>query len=64
MNIENRNYTEKEASPLLGVSVKTLQLWRHQRRGPNYLKLGRRVFYYGPDLLAYIDRCRIVHGGN
>lgn len=59
MNIETRNYNEKETAPILGVSVKTLQLWRHQRKGPDYLKLGRRVLYFGPDLLAYIDRSRV-----
>lgn len=64
MNIETRNYTEKETAPLLGVSVKTLQLWRHKRKGPDYLKLGRRVFYFGPDLITYIDQCRVNHRGN
>ena len=60
MNIEIRNFSEKEVAPLLGVSVKTLQLWRHQRKGPNYLKLGRRVLYNGDDLEKFISSCRII----
>lgn len=60
MQIETRNYREKEAAKLLGLSVKTLQLWRHLRKGPTYLKLGRRVLYFGPDLQEYIEGCRVA----
>jgi hypothetical protein len=60
MNIESKcNYGEKVAAQLLGLSVKTLQSWRHHSRGPNYLKLGRRILYSGDDLLAFIDKSRI-----
>ena len=58
--MDHRNFSEKEAAPLLGVSVKTLQLWRHQRKGPNYLKLGRRVLYNRADLEKFISSCRII----
>ena len=55
MEIEDRNYDEKEAATILNVSVKTLQLWRHQHRGPRYNKLGRRVNYFGPHLREEIE---------
>ena len=60
MQIEkNSNYGEKEAAKLLGLSVKTLQSWRHQSRGPNYLKMGRRILYNSEDLQAFIEKSRV-----
>jgi hypothetical protein len=59
MEIEKRNYNEKDAAVLLGLSVKTLQLWRHLCKGPAYNKLGRRVFYFGGDLHDYIGKNRV-----
>ena len=38
--------TEKEtAEPLLRVKVKTLQTWRALKKGPRFVRVGRRVFY-------------------
>jgi excisionase family DNA binding protein len=51
---------EKTASIYLGISVQTLRNWRHQRRGPHYLKVGgRSVRYHLQDLDSYLDQCRI-----
>lgn len=33
--------------------------WRHRNFGPNYLKMGRRVKYYGADLNAWIEANRV-----
>ena len=33
----------------------TLAIWRHQGRGPRYLKFGNRVLYSGADLNAWLD---------
>ena len=58
--IEERAYTEKEAAEILGVSIKTLQAWRFQGKTElPYCKIGRGVRYFGPDIRAFIDRCRI-----
>jgi hypothetical protein len=32
---------EKDAAVVLGMKVKTLQMWRHLSKGPRYYKLGR-----------------------
>jgi hypothetical protein len=32
--------TSKEAATLLGIKSNTLEIWRHQGRGPSFLKLG------------------------
>jgi len=50
---------EKSTAEYLSVSVKTLQMWRHQRRGPAYLKISRAVRYRVEDLDAYLRSCRI-----
>jgi predicted DNA-binding transcriptional regulator AlpA len=36
--------------------VKTLQTWRLMRRGPRFVKIGRRVFYPRVEIEAYIAR--------
>jgi hypothetical protein len=41
------------------ISVKTLQLWRRQGRGPNFTKLGRRVCYLRSDIVDYLQRSRV-----
>ena len=37
--------TEDEAAERLGVPVRTLQTWRHQRRVLPFVKFGRNVRY-------------------
>ena len=48
--------TERKAAEILSLSVKTLQAWRFQGRGPRYLKLGgRAVRYRMEDLLDFMN---------
>lgn len=42
---QRRGMREKEAAEYLGVSIKTLQAWRNQGRGPKYSKMGRACVY-------------------
>jgi hypothetical protein len=53
------NVCEKEASKTMGVAVQTLRNWRHLRKGPAYLKLGRSVRYRTEDLSDFIKKNRI-----
>lgn len=40
------NYlSESELAAELGVTVRSVQLWRQKRQGPPWTKLGQRVFY-------------------
>jgi predicted DNA-binding transcriptional regulator AlpA len=48
-------FNEKGAADYLGLSVKTLQAWRFQSRGPKYIKLGRAVRYRQVDLDAFVN---------
>lgn len=42
-----------QAGRYLGVSVSTLNRWRCSGTGPEWSKLGGRVFYYLADLQAF-----------
>jgi len=53
------NIGEREAAKRMGLKVQTLRNWRHQRRGPAYLKLGRRVLYREHDLNDYMEKNRV-----
>ncbi|MCL4822113.1 MAG: helix-turn-helix domain-containing protein [Vicinamibacteria bacterium] len=56
---------ERLESPLLdegaageylgGLSPRTLQRWRCERRGPRYIRLGKLARYRRSDLDAYIE---------
>jgi DNA-binding transcriptional MerR regulator len=50
---------ETEASALLGVAIQTLRNWRHQRKGPAYLKLGRSIRYQIEDIKSFMEAHRI-----
>src|SRR5262245_10307814 len=47
--------TSKELADLLGLSTQTLSLWRSAGDGPDYVKLGKTVFYRESELKAWID---------
>ena len=56
--VVSRLVTERDASELLGVSMRTLQKWRLQGNGPRFVKLGHAVRYDVKDLEAYIESGR------
>jgi predicted DNA-binding transcriptional regulator AlpA len=46
----------QEAASLLKLKPNTLDKMRMQKRGPTYVKLGRRVFYRRGDLHLWVDQ--------
>ena len=50
---------DESAAEYLGLSVQTLRNYRHLRKGPNYIKIGRSVRYLVGDLDDYIAKHRI-----
>ena len=46
----------KEAASLLRLKPNTLDKMRFQKRGPTYVKLGRKVFYRREDLHLWVDQ--------
>lgn len=43
-----------EAAKILHQKPQTLAAWRCDKRGPEYVKLGRQIFYRRSSLSAYI----------
>ena len=53
---------ESSAAKYLGVSVKSLQRWRFERRGPAYSKVGGKIVRYATaDLNKFFDQSRVDH---
>jgi excisionase family DNA binding protein len=46
--------TERQAAERLGLKVATLRAWRHQRRGPAFVRLGRAVRYLREDVEEFL----------
>lgn len=44
----------EEAAAFLGARPLTLVAWRHQKRGPTYIKIGGHVRYRQSDLDGFI----------
>jgi predicted DNA-binding transcriptional regulator AlpA len=46
----------KDLALMLDISPKTLERWRYQGTGPQYKKIGRRVYYALSDLEDYLEK--------
>lgn len=47
-------FGEREAARELLQSLRTLRLWRSLRKGPSWVKIGRKIFYSRSALLSWI----------
>ena len=54
-----KHLNEHQAADVTGLSVKTLRRMRHEMRGPQYVKLGRRVVYSETDLGSWLNDNRV-----
>jgi hypothetical protein len=50
---------EQQAAQYLGLKLGSLRSGRCRKRGPAYIKLGRRVLYRMDDLRTYVDARRV-----
>lgn len=48
-------FTETDLAAVLEVEVRTLQSWRAEGRGPDFVKLGKSVFYRVSDVQAWVE---------
>lgn len=49
-----------EVAQMLKITANTLQIWRHQGKGPRYVKLSRRaVRYRKKDILDWVQNSMI-----
>ena len=46
--------SEDELAELISVKTQTLQAWRSQKTGPDFVKLGKAVFYRKSDVEEWI----------
>jgi len=46
--------TTEEAANFLTVKKNTLEIWRSQGKGPDFVKVGRCVRYRAEDLESYV----------
>ena len=50
--------TEQETAARLGLKVATLRAWRHQKKGPAFVRLGRAIRYLARDVDAFVQANR------
>lgn len=48
--------SEVETAQLLNISPKTLPVWRHKGKGPNFIKIESSVRYKISDIYEYIKK--------
>lgn len=58
-NTQSVRLSERDAASFLGITQRTLQDWRLNRRGPAYIKLGRRIAYDRTDLEQFLAANRV-----
>jgi hypothetical protein len=56
--------TTHDAARVVGLAPQTLATLRMEGRGPNYVKLGRRVLYDPADLTAWVNAHKRRSTGN
>lgn len=54
----NEPLTEAVAAARLGLKVATLRAWRHQGRGPAFVRLGRAIRYLSGDVDQFLSANR------
>ena len=57
--IEENMYDEKQAAKILHLSVKTLQAYRYQGKGPSYRKIGAKVRYTESQLNEFLRQSEV-----
>lgn len=48
-------YDRSDLARLLGVSIKTLEKWAWEGKGPEFVKVGHLVRYRPSDVAAYLE---------
>ncbi len=63
--LHEQKYTEREAAPMIGLTVRSLQRRRLEGRPPRWMKMGTKaVRYCESDLLSFLEEARKNGGGN
>jgi predicted DNA-binding transcriptional regulator AlpA len=59
MTQEAQFLKDLEVHKLTGLGLSTLRNYRHLRKGPPYVKVGRAVLYDRSDVLAWLNAQKI-----
>lgn len=46
--------TQEDVAALCDVTPHTLAMWRSEKKGPSFVKLGRSIFYRRPDVETWV----------
>ena len=57
MAVPEKLYTPKEAPVVVGLKKKTLDEYRRLEIGPEFIRVGSRIFYPESCLLDYLATC-------
>lgn len=60
--LEKIYITEKDVAKIIGCSIQTLRNARHLGRGLDYVKNGKSVRYYKPDVYAFMNERKVKPG--
>lgn len=55
-------WDKRDTAKYLGVSVKTLDRWLYENRGPQGIKVGVQVRFKPSSVQSFIDSCPTVGG--
>lgn len=47
--------TPSDVAEMLDVTTHTLAMWRYEKKGPGFVKLGRNIFYRLEDVKSWIE---------
>lgn len=47
--------TPSDVASMLDVTTHTLAMWRYEKKGPRFVKLGRNIFYRLEDVKDWIE---------
>ena len=56
-------WDKRKTAGYLGVSVKTIDRWIADGRGPRGIKVGSQVRYRPTDVSTFLEACKTVGGG-
>lgn len=60
---DDRVYFPEDTELRVLGTVEKLAQWRYRKRGPAFIRIGRRIGYHGTDLNGYISARRVIPNG-
>ncbi|WP_170474680.1 MerR family transcriptional regulator [Ruegeria arenilitoris] len=60
---DDRIYSPEDPEMRIFGSVEKLAQWRYHKRGPAFIRIGRRIGYHGTDINAFLTARRTDPNG-